>query len=341
MAKKRLHFIDKCIYFLNVVAAFLLLLSYIIPYISPEYLPFISILNLGIPLLILLNFVFLLYWVVKLRKQLLLSGIILLIGYSHISSLYVFSEKKQEDTHAFKIMSYNVRHFNFYKWIDNENLIEEMKQFIQKENPDFVAFQDFNAKSEFDIKHSYPYRFGENSKESNVFYSKFPIIDQHYFEFVDSRNSAIFVDIQLESDTIRVFNIHLESLKIEPDVKELQNQNRKQLIKRVGESFKKQARQVEQILPYIENSPYQNIVIGDFNNSPFSYVYRKLKSNNLKDAFKERGNGFGKTFDFDFIPIRIDHALVDEKMEVIDFKNYEIKLSDHYPILVEFDLSKE
>ena len=342
MATKKLHFLDRFIFFINAVLAFLLLLSYALPFISPRFLPFFSILNFGIPVLILLNIIFLLYWVLKLKKQFLLSGIVLILGYSHITSLYVFADKKNEATDGFKIMSYNVRHFNLHRWIENVDVVQEIEQFIEQENPDFIAFQDFKADSDFNIEANYPNHYiyfkGSDKNLTTAFYSKYPIINKKNIAFPNTGNGALFVDVKLPNDTLRVFNIHLESLKIKPDVKELKNEDRKKLVNRVGQSFKKQAEQVDLIQPYIENSPYKNIIIGDFNNTAFSFVYRKLKNNNLKDAFKEKGRGFGKTFDFDFIPIRIDHALVDQEIEVIDFNNYEVQLSDHYPIMLEFTL---
>lgn len=342
MAKKKLHFFDRFIYFLNVISAFLLLISYLLPYISPKYLPFISILNFGIPILILLNLIFLLYWMLKLKKQFLLSGIILLVGLSHITSLYVFSDKQNDEAEGIKLMSYNVRHFNLHQWIPDTDVVQEIEDFIEEESPDLIAFQDFKSDTDFNIETQYPYYYinfkRENRNSSTVFYSKYPIINKQNIVFPKTGNGAHFVDVQLPKDTIRIFNIHLESLKIQPDVKELQNEDRKKLVNRVGQSFKKQAEQIDLIQPYIENSPYKNIIIGDYNNTAFSYVYRKLKGNNLKDAFKEKGRGFGKTFDFDFIPIRIDHALVDQDIEVLDFKNYEVQLSDHYPIMLEFKL---
>ena len=79
------------------------------------------------------------------------------------------------------------------------------------------------------------------------------------------------------------------------------------------------------------------IVSGDFNNTPYSYVYRKIKGNMI-DAFQEGGNGFGRTFDFKYFPVRIDFILVDESFKVNGFKTYEEKLSDHYPILTKVNL---
>lgn len=344
MAEKKLHLLDRFIYFLNVIFALLLLLSYALPFISPKYIPFISILNFGIPVLLLINFLFLLYWLFKLKKQVILSTLILLLGYSHITSLYIFSEKKNENLNGYKLMSYNVRHFNSYQWIKNLDAAKKIKLFIENENPDIIAFQDYHAYMNFDIKNTYPYHFVifNKGKEtlSTAFFSKYPIINKQKIQFQNSTNCAIFVDIALKNDTIRVFNLHLESLKINPDVKSLKDKNTKQLAGRIGQAFKKQAEQTELIQPFIEKSPYKNIVIGDFNNTAFSYVYRELKKNGLKDAFKEKGNGFGRTYDIKYIPIRIDHALVDEAFEVLDFKNYKVKYSDHYPILVEFELTQ-
>lgn len=340
MATKKLPWFDRFIFFFNSVFAFLLLFSYALPFVSPKYIPFVSILNFGIPLLLLLNAIFLLYWLLRIKKQLFLSALVLLVGYSHISSLYVFSNENENTKQGFKLMSYNVRHFNMFKWIPDANVVDEIEAFIQVENPDFIAFQDYMSNSDFDIQTLYPYRYvNEKGKSTNLttaFYSKYPILSKQDIPFKNSGNGAMYVDIKLPNDTLRIFNLHLESLKIKPDVAELKNEDTKLLIHRVGNAFKKQAEQVEIILPYIENSPYPNIVVGDFNNTAFSYVYRELKSKQMQDAFKEKGVGFGQTFVFDFIPIRIDHALVDKRLEVMSYISYEVEHSDHYPLLVAF-----
>ena len=58
----------------------------------------------------------------------------------------------------------------------------------------------------------------------------------------------------------------------------------------------------------------------------------QLVKGDLLDTFEEVGNGFGRTFDFKFFPFRIDFILVDKAFKVNGFKNYNKKLSDHYPI---------
>ena len=82
------------------------------------------------------------------------------------------------------------------------------------------------------------------------------------------------------------------------------------------------------------------IICGDFNNTAFSYVYRKIKGD-LKDAFKEAGNGFGRTHEFQFIPMRIDFILTDEAFAINGFKSYSEHFSDHYPISTTLSLESE
>ena len=76
----------------------------------------------------------------------------------------------------------------------------------------------------------------------------------------------------------------------------------------------------------------KKIICGDFNNTAYSWAYRKL-SKNKKDAFVEAGFGMGKSFRYIY-PMRIDFILTDEKATVNQFKTFsKIKYSDHYPIL--------
>ena len=79
------------------------------------------------------------------------------------------------------------------------------------------------------------------------------------------------------------------------------------------------------------------IVSGDFNNSAFSYIYNQVKGD-LKDTFKEQGNGFGRTYDFKFFPLRIDFILSDQSFEVDSFKTFDVEYSDHYPIMTRLSL---
>ena len=138
-------------------------------------------------------------------------------------------------------------------------------------------------------------------------------------------------------DTIRIYNVHLQSSGVNTEIENLNKESSERLLKRVAKTFKRQQSQTELFLSHKEKSPYKMIICGDFNNTPYSYVYRKIKGD-LVDAFQEAGNGFGRTFDFKYFPVRIDFILVDKSFKINGFKTYKEKLSDHYPILTKVSL---
>ena len=91
-------------------------------------------------------------------------------------------------------------------------------------------------------------------------------------------------------------------------------------------------KQAEEVAAHIQQCPYPVIVCGDFNELPLSYPYRII-SKGLKDAFLERGKGWGFTYCGKIPGLRLDYVLVSPEIEVIDFKIPKRKLSDHYPVI--------
>lgn len=330
---KKLSFIDKFIVIVNSLLATALLISYLSYYISPNTISLISIFSLSVPFLIIINIVFVIYWVLKLKRQFLISAIILLIGFQYITKLYSFNEKKVLLSTDVKVMSYNVRMFNIYNWIDAEHIDQKIYDFISTKDPDILCLQEFNPTIKTGIK--YPYQYvkasEKNSRFGHAIFSKFKIINTGSLNFSNSSNNALFVDILKNKDTIRVYNVHLESLSINPNEDYFNQENSEKLKKRVESAFKKQANQVTLIKLHLEKKTHKSILCGDFNNTAFSWVYNKLK-NNKNDAFEVAGKGFGKTFDYNF-PMRIDFILTDKSIKINNFKTYDVHYSDHYPIM--------
>ena len=158
--------------------------------------------------------------------------------------------------------------------------------------------------------------------------------------FPNSGNGVIFADIKKGKDIVRVYNIQLQSVKISPDVNEINenidviDQKKSQMLyNRISIAFKQQQQQAELIKEHKKNCPYPIIICGDMNNSPFSYVYRNVKGK-LKDSFEEAGKGFGATYKFRYYPARIDYILADDKMTVKKFESFpKFVNSDHFPIM--------
>ena len=280
-----------------------------------------------------------------------LSGLVLLIGITFINKFYKFSPTNLPDSqNDFKVMSYNVRLFNLFEWINIEDVPEKIQDFINTQNPDILCIQEFSSSNTIDLrvyKHKYILKSGNKIKTAQAIFSKFPILKTGDILFPKSNNNAIFADIKKGKDTIRVYNMHLESLKISPDVTEINddvieiNQTKTQkIIKRISSAFELQQLQAELIKTHKENCKYPILICGDMNNSPYSYVYRSIRGK-LNDAFEEAGEHFGQTFNFKYYPARIDYIFADKKIKVKEFKNYsDFKFSDHTPIMTRLEIIK-
>ena len=340
---KKLNAIDKIVFFFNSLIATMLLLSYLLQYIEPKHFAYLSVLSLTVPLLIILNILFAVYWLLKLKKQLIVSLFVLLIGYTHVLSLYQFSSsKKVIDENSITIMNYNVRLFNLYNWIAEKDIETQIVSLVKDEQPDIVSIQEYYQHKNVDLsfyKYKYEKLSGQKVENGQAIFSKYPIINSGSIDFPNTENNAIFVDVVKGVDTVRIYNVHLQSSGINTDVNKLKEEKSERLFKRISATFKLQQSQAELFISHKEKCPYKMIVCGDFNNTSYSYVYRKVKGN-LIDAFEEAGNGFGRTFDFKYFPVRIDFILVDDSFNINGFKSYNEKLSDHYPILAKVSLHK-
>lgn len=330
---KNLGLIDKFIFILNSLFATLLLLSYLNYYISPNTITFFSLISLVIPVLIVINLLFAVYWLIRLKKQILLSLFVLAIGYQYIAKFYTFREKEVLMTDDVKIMSYNVRMFNLYNWINEKNVDEKIYDFINAKDPDILCIQEYHSSLKKGLK--YPYEYVKISNENNHFghaiFSKFKIINSGSLNFSNSGNNAIFADIIKNRDTIRVYNIHLESLNLSPKEDYFTQENSEKFRRRVEKAFKIQENQAILIADHIKKTNLKSIICGDFNNTAFSWVYHHLKKGK-NDAFEVAGKGFGRTYDYK-LPVRIDYILTDDLIKVNNFKTYEVKFSDHFPIM--------
>lgn len=330
-------FWQKLIYVLNVLAALLLLISYLIPYIPPRSFPLISVLSLSVPVLILINLLFFLFWLFFFNKRWMLSGLVLLMGYQNFEALYKFSATQPASSAtSFSLMSYNVRLFNHYRWQEDAEIPTKIGDFVVQQNPDIVCFQDFHPDG-FEPLKSFPYHFekikGNKTRLGVAVFSKYKIFNSGSLDFPHSGNNAIYVDVQLPTDTIRVYNIHFQSLKISPEVETITKQDYELLSQRISGAFVQQQQQLEILLKHLEKSPYKAVLAGDFNNTAFSFLYRKLKRAEFFDAFVDSGNGFGKTYQLRWFPLRIDFIFYDKQFNSLYFKTFQEEYSDHYPIM--------
>ena len=338
---KNLGFFGKVLFWINSIVGFLLLISFFLPYISPKKFPNLSLLSLAVSPLLWINAFFLVYWLLRRKRIFLLPAIVLVIAYFVFNPFYkISSEGEAEPSQkTLSVVSYNVRLFNLYE--DQGNVDETSKvlsEILKAEKPDILCLQEYYEKNTADFS-DYPYKytyFGKkNNKLGHAIYSKYKLINTGAFDFEDTFNNTLFADVVVGKDTVRVYNLHLQSFGIKPSVEKLQEENKTRVRRRLSSAFTKQERQAEQIVAHKATSRYPTLLMGDFNNTPYSYVYQLL-NNTMKDAFLERGNGLGTTFTFDFFPMRIDYIFTSSSFEVLNFERIDNTFSDHYPVKATF-----
>ena len=332
---KNLSFIKKIILVLNYIAALALLIGFVSPYLPAGFLSFLQFTSLIFPFLVLLNILFVLYWLLQFKKYVFISLLTLMLNYYHIQAIYQWSGKHTIEPKGFTLMSYNVRLFNAYQWIKTKGIPVDISNYIKDQHPAILLLQEYRQDAHTDFS-QYKYKHivlkGKKRKAGLAIFSNYKIVNQGDLNFKDTYNNAIWADVLVGKDTIRIYNVHLQSYKI-VNPNDLVDQDSEKVRIKLQNVFNTQQRQARKVQANIENSKYATIVGGDFNNTAFSAPYRILKSGK-QDAFVTAGNGFGTTWQFKYIPLRIDFILADDKY--FNIENFEtlnhIKFSDHFPI---------
>ncbi|MGB5203021.1 MAG: endonuclease/exonuclease/phosphatase family protein, partial [Eudoraea sp.] len=326
-------------FFLNLIIGVLLLLSCLAPYISVKTFFPLAFLSLFFPIIFIINIPFILYWLFRKKKIFILSSVAVLISYFTFGSFYRFgSSNVYSEDNDLSIMTYNTRGFNFKGWSNFKLTRNKIIDFVDEQDPDIICFQESKwigprLSKNYPFKYITPYT---SQKSSQAIFSKYPIVANGSLEFPDTANNALYADIKYKGDTIRIYNLHLQSFQIIPSrVKSVRRVVR--AYGQMSKTFVKQEEQVQLFDKHRKESPFRTIVCADFNNTPFSNVYRIAKGE-MQDTFDEKGTGFGKTFDLKVVPFRIDFILVDQSMDVLTHEYFDLKLSDHYPVLTSIRL---
>jgi endonuclease/exonuclease/phosphatase family metal-dependent hydrolase len=327
-------------------------------YISPEFFPYVGVVTLTIPILLAINaFLFIALMLAK-RKLLILPLLALIIGWKFIGVTFQFGSSGSQEE-GLSVLSYNVHMFSYSKNGGDRALVgQNLIKWLQDNPADIKCFQEFYQDqttpsrntlkllgTETGYNHSFQIIQGNPKRRSfgMAIFSKYPIVNDGVVLDSRSTNGVMFADIKVEKDTIRIYNVHLESMNIASE--ELNNldgikDNYKLTLRKLKRGQVARASQLEILMEHMENSPYANILVGDFNDVPYSYTYFTLRRI-MQNAFEKAGSGFGFTYNKVLFFLRIDHIFADELFEVKNFKTHsEVDYSDHYPISAVFTWEK-
>ncbi len=116
--------------------------------------------------------------------------------------------------------------FNLYNWIEDEETNKHISSFITSKDPDILCIQEYHPSNDIAAKYSYNYiQTGAKNSMGQAILSNYKILKAGSLNFANSGNNAIYADIIKDSDTVRVYNLHLESLKIDTKEESFNTEN--------------------------------------------------------------------------------------------------------------------
>lgn len=356
----------------NIVFAILFLACSYASQLHPRDWWFTGFLGLFYPVFFVVMVLFLLFWILLRSKKMILSLLVLVAGFSHFIlhvGLHFGSsfDGEKKSNGSIRIMDWNIRHFIPFDESDfkPDREVHQQKIFdqIRKNDPDIICFQEFlsmpvsGEKDPMRVLKRMGYRyhrfagqdlFGTKQFSGIAIFSKLPIVGGDILPFPPSDDGnaeqTIYADIVSDSDTFRIYSIHLQSFgfgnreyRALDDVRSEGSSvtESKNVIRKMRNTFYWHGMQADFIARELEKSPYPALIMGDLNDVPGSYAYTIVRGNR-KDAFLENGSGIGSTFTssssfvLQMIPtLRIDNIFLPQEMEVEQFTIDGERLSDH------------
>ena len=290
------------------------------------------------PIIFFINVLLAIYGIIK-KKYFAIFGVLIFLTF--FKFFYQFSAYKNSELKGYiSVLTYNTMASKQPLSLGSKkNTSAEIIKFIDSIHADILLFQEASNKDITKIKH-YPYIFlgyREGVKKSLLsIYSKYPIINKGFIDFPNTLNNAIYADIKIHQDTIRIYNTHLQSFIIDRQILK-EKFNDYNYLKTLNNTNTKQIEQAKLIKNNALKSNKKAIICGDFNATPYSQTYRILQYG-MNDSFISKGKGFGKTFSFFKFPLRLDYFLSDAKINVISHINFTLNLSDHEPVFIKFKI---
>lgn len=350
--KRMLLFLVGIFAIIGLISAFLCAIN---PLISPNFFVFSSFFGLGFWVILFYNlFILLVLIILKAKRIKLVTIVSLIIAVPGFMKSYSVKQKSTDEGYI-KVMTYNVCQFHDVTSEKKRSSREDIIEIINAHNPDVVCFQEsetWNHKkaTEFAEKINCKYYAFNKKYYYNVMFSKYPFFED---EFTDRCNENTCYTVRgVNAGGLGKFYfecVHLQSFMITDDEIDYINDARiydrksdalgKSVFFKLKEGFKGRTADTKDLVENLPENGMPIVVCGDFNDTPMSYTYRQMRKAGLKDAFLEVGKGIGKTYCGKLPLLRIDYFWYNDKIVPMTYERVKHKLSDHYPIIMTFNVT--
>lgn len=353
--------------YFNFIVAILLSLLYTSGKIPPTEKYNLWITSFIIPVALAINHVLLVISLFLRKKSGFYYFIALLIG-----SPYLFStigikhllNRSHSASHTFSVINYNIGSFHMrpHTYNNTDSARIALKNWLLNGDADIRCYQEFtnfpwskefNVIEQLDRNGSYYYFSKEDetphsnySRTGTLIISRFPIVSSG--DLLASKNGfnrIAYADLKIGQDTVRVINVHLESMGLgylHPRYAHdlgTAKANTMTILSKLKVGVFERSKQIKALAAFVDASPYPTLCVGDFNDLPYSYSYQYLKKR-MKNTFEESGSGLGFTYRGGTLRVlRIDNQFFAPPIRSVGFETmHQIKFSDHFPLRGEYQI---
>lgn len=322
------------------------ILSVAAGFINPSKVPFVSFFSLLYVPLLAINIILFVICVIRKKYVAWICLISVLLAGSFSIRYYKFGGESEAPLEGdyFSIVSWNVDHFGQGREVRAEKMTRAF-ELLDSLDADIICLQEFPksclgaAKQHF---RGYKVAVSPEHVHRQLVLSRIKHVGQSgQIPYSNTANSTAFADFTLKGHTFRVYSNHLESYAKSP-YKILRSMFRldKDELEKTGNemqvSSSRRSGQVDKLIDHIEGAGVKHIVCGDFNDTPLSYTYSRLRRDH-RDTFVKCGSGWGGTYSFMWPLLRIDYIFCSPSFTPLSYKCLSNKdISDHYPIITYF-----
>jgi endonuclease/exonuclease/phosphatase family metal-dependent hydrolase len=347
----------------TLIVCFLYLIGCLLPWISAEIFWPTALVGLLFPYLCFSIIVLVIFWVFINKKYSFFLIVILCLGLKQLNSLIAFNSNnsfvEEKQPNDIRVVSWNIGNMEgkMHEANAKKFRVEEIINFLLNQNADVICLQEFDdcksCKSLGLVLKKYKYYYlpiwtvgPHKHKSGNVIFSKYPIIKKDSTSFEDGHN-IIRCDIIVKTDTLSFFNTHLSSYKFSNEefreidetktATNLEKKQQKKIAKKLRNTLKDHVKEVDVTKDFMTQSNYPKIFCADLNEVANSNTYWILREN-MKDAFLEKGFGFGKTYNSLWPILRIDVIFLDHNFNVTQTVVKKTTVSDHNLVVTDISL---
>lgn len=332
-------------------------------YIDPRHFIWTTVFGLAFWVILIFNVIIFLLLLLLWSNKAWISVLALLIAVPGICKSFSFGSKMESDNNSIRVMSYNVHMFQpMDKEADKERLAYQIMNMVREQSPDILCCQEFysfkrkmtNQKSieVFAEGADFPYVYYNRKRNygGNVIFSRYPIVKvDENSGFGQENVYGVMVSVDAgEKGKFHVANVHLLSYKLtDGEIEVMMNPSERQknldtigksVLHKLNYAFQRRSDQIETVLGGMPPVDGPIIMCGDFNETPLSYVYRRMQKAGFTDTFTKVGRGIKPTYAGKIPMLRIDYVWANDGITPLSFKRYRYKGSDHYPIMIDFSI---